>query len=449
MLTLLLAAIGILHPARRYVIWFAGLIIFGIAATFGIEPIHSLLIHTPLVKGLKNERLILLADFALAALAGFGISVVGKKRQAWLLTGGALIAALYCIHVLQLATAFKVEVLRRPSFSRTLLIAGSALMLWRLIRGARATWFPIAACALLVFDLGTFAFRYTGFARTEDIFPPAPVFEFLKTKGDPYSFRVAQTSAGAAASNSASYYGLQSATGYEAIVPDRLQQFTADFSENAQPYISFIGEKTAALKDRRLDLLNLKYIVVATRVPDYAHFRNHSDRFEEVFHQGHVAVFENKTVLPRAFLVGPKAIVAVSEPDIQLNILKSDAFDPRFAVVVEESQAELFTSNSPRDVPWAGIVQITSSSPNRHVFRTNASTPAVLVVSQNPYPGWKASVDGASTSIFPADYALTGIAVPAGAHEVTLVLDPTSFKLGAVISLLSLLIFIGLCTIFS
>jgi hypothetical protein len=398
MLTFFLAVLGLLHPFKRYVIWFAGLAIFGIAATFGIEPVHSLLIHTPIIKSLKNERLILLSDFGLAALAGFGISVVGRRLQAWLLTGGVFIIVLYCIHGLQLATAFKVEVMRRPSFSRMLLLIALALVVWRLLRGEKARLFPIAACALLAFDLGTFAFRYTGFVRPAEIFPPAPVFEFLKKQGSPYSFRIAQINAGAAASNSASYYGLQSATGYEAIVPDRLQRYTADFSANAQPYISFIGEKTAALQDRRLDFMNVKYIYVGDT--DYSYFKNRTDRFAEVFHQGQVTVFENKTVLPRAFIE-------------------------------------------------SGDVQVVTASPNRHVFRVETSTSAVLFVSQNPYPGWTATVDGQITSVFPEHGAFTGIAVPSGIHEITLFFDPLSFKIGAMISLVSLLIFLGLCGIVS
>jgi len=88
------------------------------------------LIHTPIIKALKNDRLILLVDFGLAALAGLGISALQEedsKRSTvrrilpWLLVAGAFIVAMLFVHELQLATKFKVEVMRRPSFSRTLL----------------------------------------------------------------------------------------------------------------------------------------------------------------------------------------------------------------------------------------------------------------------------------------------------------------------------------------
>lgn len=453
MLTLLAAALAPLHRAPRYVIWFAGLVAVGIAATFGFEPVRWLLTHAPIIKGLKNERLILLADFGLAALAGLGVSALdsgdadrspAKRVLAWLLVAAAFAVAFLCVYKLQLATEFRVEVMRRPSFSRTLLLAGFALVAWRLIRGQRAKMFPIAACGLLAFDLVTFAYGYTGFTPRNEVFPAAPVFDFLNQQGRADSFRIARTGGQAYAANSGIAYGLQSVTGFEASVPAALDRLTWDFSENRQDGLSIVGEKMLPINDRRLDLLNVKYLVMVTSSPEYAMFTGRPERFPEVFKRGDVAVFENKTVLPRAFLAGAAGIRVIPDIAAQVASLKDPAFDPRRSVVLYGQPAEFSGINLAAGTDFSGSVEIAGSDVNGYDFRVQASTPAVLIVSQNFYPGWKAILDGAPLAVFPADHALTGIAVPAGNHEIRFVFDPLSFKVGLAASVFSVFLLAGL-----
>ncbi len=63
----------------------------------------------------------------------------------------------------------------------------------------------------------------------------------------------------------------------------------------------------------------------------------------------------------------------------------------------------------------------------------------MVVVSELFYPGWRATVDGTDTPIYRADHALRAVLVPAGRHSVEMVFDPLSFRVGAVISLATLL----------
>jgi len=115
MLTLLAASLAPLHRSSRYVVWFLSLVIIGVAGIFGFEPVRWILTHVPIIKGLKNERLILLVDFGLAALAGLGISALqeertnnsaGRRILPWILLAAAFSGALFFIHQLQLATQF-------------------------------------------------------------------------------------------------------------------------------------------------------------------------------------------------------------------------------------------------------------------------------------------------------------------------------------------------------
>jgi hypothetical protein len=65
--------------------------------------------------------------------------------------------------------------------------------------------------------------------------------------------------------------------------------------------------------------------------------------------------------------------------------------------------------------------------------------PGVLVLADTWYPGWKATVNGTATDVFPVDGVFRGVKVPEGNATVTFTYDPISLKLGIALSLLALL----------
>jgi uncharacterized membrane protein YfhO len=88
-----------------------------------------------------------------------------------------------------------------------------------------------------------------------------------------------------------------------------------------------------------------------------------------------------------------------------------------------------------------------SAGANGYTFHATASNAAILVVSQTRYPGWKAIVDDKETPVFRANFAFSGIVIPAGGHQVRFVYEPRSFRIGVVISGVSVLVLAGLGTI--
>jgi hypothetical protein len=66
----------------------------------------------------------------------------------------------------------------------------------------------------------------------------------------------------------------------------------------------------------------------------------------------------------------------------------------------------------------------------RWTMRTESLAPSRLVVANPMFPGWRAKVDGAPSSIESEPGDLTRIPLPAGAHEVVLEYSPSSFRLG-------------------
>ena len=75
--------------------------------------------------------------------------------------------------------------------------------------------------------------------------------------------------------------------------------------------------------------------------------------------------------------------------------------------------------------------------PGRVVIEVKASQPAMLFLGDTHYPGWSARIDGRETPIYRANYLFRAVAIPAGTHTVEFTYAPRSFRIGAMISLLT------------
>jgi hypothetical protein len=449
MVTLLAASQAPFHKPRRHVILLAAMTVLGISIAHGIEPVHWLVSHTPILAGVKNDRMILLADFGMASLAGVGFSVLERETSlparrrliALCFLGIAFLLAFLLVYQLQAATHFKVEFTRRPSFSRALLLLGLVPIAWRLLGGLRGQLFPVIAFALVTFDLVTFSYGYMGFARTDEIFPPARAFDFLAKQNDPMSFRIAEIGIPYSA-NANIVYQIDSADGYE-VSPALPRMFALDFTQSRRDAIYYLPELVLKASDRRMDMLNLKYFVLSTHAPEFWQFAG-DKRYRLAFNDGYAAIFENKSVLPRAFAVPASGIEVLQDTSAQLERLRSPSFDPERSVILTElpsSSAERPESDPP---PFNSRIELIDSRINELSFRATASSAATFVWSQTYYPGWKATVDGEEVPVLRVNMALTGILFPAGSHEIRFVFQPLSFRIGMAITILTAIIVVGL-----
>ena len=63
-----------------------------------------------------------------------------------------------------------------------------------------------------------------------------------------------------------------------------------------------------------------------------------------------------------------------------------------------------------------------------------------LIVSENYYPGWTATVDGKPATIGRADMTLIGVELPAGARKVELRFDSPPYHTGKKVTLVAMLL---------
>lgn len=145
---------------------------------------------------------------------------------------------------------------------------------------------------------------------------------------------------------------------------------------------------------RLLGLLNVKYVVSAFEIT--------ADDLVLDAEEGGVRVYENKLVMPRAWV----------QPDSQPL---GDGIVP---------------------------AEIVDYSPNRILVSVNnqLGKPATLVLSEVNYPGWIAYVDGRRVTIDTAGGLFRSLPIDSGKHEVLFVFRPMTVYIGLAISLLSMML---------
>ncbi len=432
MLGLLAAPFAFFHSSKRYAWVFAAMAIAAIAIAFSVSPVHGFIAHIPIVKAMKNGRLILVASVSLAAMAGMGISTLSRTR---LPKGQVLLIAVSIIVALGIVEVYRATQTPPPPFagpasSLVFLIAAFALLTIRLNTRLGNSAFGWLACGLTAVELLSFSFGFLGFAKPEEIYPAAPIFDFLKKQGDPFAFRIIKTGYPVPA-NSGIMYGIQMAEGYD-LSTERARLFTEGLAETRDDAVFFLAENIQRSPDRRLDLLNVKYAVAIFPGPDFDRFAQQPSRFSLVYKERSIAVFENKSAMPRVFAVPMDGIEVIPDPQTQLKRIKDPAFDAAHRVILPHAAAE----NS--GAALTSKLQPLNAGNNSFSLRTETSASSILVLSQIYYPGWHATIDGIETPVLTPDFALCGIALPAGAHEVKFFFRPESFIAGAAISVLSL-----------
>lgn len=116
--------------------------------------------------------------------------------------------------------------------------------------------------------------------------------------------------------------------------------------------------------------------------------------------------------LEKAWLAGT---VTVLDDDDALDTILSAAFDPAREVVLAEP-----LSMAP-DPSVTGQVIWDLADPDERRLRVTTTGPALLVVSENWFPGWVAEVDGGPAEVRRANLTLQAVEIPsAGDHTVTL-----------------------------
>ena len=181
-----------------------------------------------------------------------------------------------------------------------------------------------------------------------------------------------------------------------------------------------------------LDLMNVRYLIASgdgiARVEKNYRFRLAASLPGQ-------DVFENRSVLPRFFLVHD-ARVAGSPAEARTLIAGGLALS-KTAIVDAPVRLEAGTGADEG-------VRTLSYEPDAVELETNANSDALLVTSENAYPGWRAWVDGRESAMRVVNVAFRGLPVPSGKHRISMKFKPVILPLSLSLSLGTALVLLAL-----
>ncbi len=182
--------------------------------------------------------------------------------------------------------------------------------------------------------------------------------------------------------------------------------------------------KFSLMNEKLVDLLNIRYVLAKEGLDN--------NRLRLVEKIGSVFVYENKSVLPRAFLVSDFKVASGKEA---LKEIFLPEFNPAKTVILNEMPESTLEDGD-------GKVEFIGGGFSKSSWEVSTTKTQMLFVSETDAPGWNAYVDGRKTKIYRANYAFKSLIVPSGKHVVTLEYSPKSFRVGLTISFLALLTFV-------
>jgi hypothetical protein len=115
--------------------------------------------------------------------------------------------------------------------------------------------------------------------------------------------------------------------------------------------------------------------------------------------------------------------------------LNDPDFNPRDVILLDEQPLiELPTPAPESGVAGIGVIRYAPEHININFI---SSENALLSVALVDYPGWRAEIDGVEVNTLRAYGAMIALPIEAGVHVVTLTYDPLSYRIGAIISIIT------------
>ncbi len=322
----------------------------------------------------------------------------------------------------------------------------AAVLSLRLSRKSRhLAWAPLAAI-ILVEGLFAAEGHVTGVPENAGVtFPETEsVLAMREAAGDGRILRLDTSSNGKedvgnlARPNLPHAYGLGDLTPYAVFTPLKLIELFQCIEPSVydSPYLTF----NATL--RRVEDLDHPILDMARATAILSR--------DPIVHPRLVPVLERPgfNVYRRTGSFGPARMCRVASPvaseEVALLSLAQSVYDVSTISVLGKEHGEIsLPLYGPDWVP--GEIEFTRPGSGTVEIRVTGTTGGLLVVHDQWYPGWEATVDGESVDILRADHAFRGVILTEGDHLVRMEYRPRSVQLGFLLSLLSLVL-VGILT---
>lgn len=433
MATLLLAVIGLFARPGRPMAYFAILGAVGLLAALG-TPFYRLMYV--LVPGLSRTthiaRFILFISFAISGLAALGLHNLLQNRERvryvyWVVPGAAAAAAVAGFGLTRVWTKAEPSYLAPRLAGALAFLAAGAGLLWAMRRyPARAEIPALLLVGLIGADLWVFGFRYHPFQTPRELYRSTPQLESLKelSGGRP---RISQAESFIIPFNATQVYQLYGLQGYDPFLPDTfIDLLTVAEDQRRVNQINLVAPiRPETMESPVMDLLGVRAFLLPSDEPN-----TEGGPFTIPFR-----VEENEDALPAAFTTRCWEVLPAGRILPRLEGMTTEELG---STTLVEPHGSL-RSSAREECAGSSPAQVRSYEPERVVVRTDDSEASMLVLTDQWFAGWEATVDGNPVPVLKADRTFRAVELSGGPHTVEFRFRPAWLPLGIGITAATLL----------
>jgi hypothetical protein len=222
----------------------------------------------------------------------------------------------------------------------------------------------------------------------------------------------------------------------------RIRTVTGHHGNELQRWVDLAGAKSPAINHERLlspefrRLTNTRFLYTDIELPPNAGLLRRVGPAPSSVGTP-VYLYEFPEPAPAAW-VAPVIVEAPAEPI--LRTVLDPRFDPRQAALFDSTPDIEGVQVTALPPPSPITARVTSFAPGRITVQLDqpATAGSALVVSENFYPGWAATVDGSAAPVGRADYTFVGVSLPAGGKTIELNFKDPLYPRGRAITFLAL-----------
>lgn len=424
---------------KGILIW-AVLACWSLMMVFGIPPVSWIFFYLPLFKTAENVRLVWLFQFCAAVLAAYGIDLLREKlpagqfrktQTAFLWSGFFLLILLTPVIATGTVKFFKpgdVVQYKLTYFIRQVLLfyltVGIVVFLMRPVeRATRERAVIVTALTALLFCELFFlcAYRYNPAIPRDWAFGAVPnSVKFLRERAPE---RLTTLRRNILIPNAAQMYGIYDARGYDFPPPESFTQLFRNLMDPDPSNVAFVVSDWNDVARNAARLASIRYYLSEYDVA--------RPGLRLVYDQ-ELEIYEDAAALPRAYLTGNVRRIANAK-DLLATLRATPAesypaLNPSLELTSPEQSAARITRYE------AHYVQIEAEP--RH--------PALLVLTDTFFPGWRAQVDGVEKEIVRVNGAFRGVLLGPGLHVVEFFYRPLPYRLGKWLSAVSWVLVLAL-----
>ena len=432
-ISLVLAFIALLKIKKE-------ILFFGILGAFALlvslnTPIALLIVSLkiPVISTSALSRIIVLFSFSIAVLAGFGMDTLSNLIKARRIKPVLVISGFISIFMVMLWVAIylfpflsadKLVIAKRNLIIPTAILLLGIFCIVLAFRFKKFSfYFLIGLLFLTSLDSLRFAQKWMPFDPPDLVYPNIPVISAMQRETNGIG-RVAGNIGGEVAV----YYRIQSMEGYDPLYIDRYGQFlrsTGGEFVQAERSVAKLGRRGESI-NRAFDLMgsNIFFHPVADTNQSWAYpVWEDRNRHTLIYKDDKFQLFRNNNALERVRLFYNYEVIKDDRKII--NRFYSNDFNFKDSLILEEDPKLVKIDERPK-----GYAKILFYENNKIEIESQTEKPALLFLSDNYYPGWKAYIDDSLVKILRADYTFRAVVVPSGKHKVEFRYQPDSLRYG-------------------